>query len=59
MKEFLSQKGIAFNEVDVAKDARGRDEMLAKSGVMAVPQVLVDNEVVVGFDRQRLDQLLH
>lgn len=58
MKEYLSQKGVAFEEFDVAVDHKAREEMLAKSGRLAVPTVVVGEEVVVGFDRVRLDQLL-
>jgi len=59
VKEFLSQKGVPFQELDVARDARARDDMIKRSGMMAVPTILVDDQVVVGFDRQRLNELLH
>ncbi|MBZ4687216.1 MAG: hypothetical protein PWQ96_842 [Clostridia bacterium] len=59
MKEFLSKKGIEYQEFDVAKDEKARNEMFEKSGQMAVPQVLVGNEIVVGFDKNKLERLLH
>lgn len=43
----------------MASDTKARDEMLAKSGKMAVPTIVIGNQVVVGFDRARLEQLLH
>ncbi len=57
MKEFLSQKGVPFVERDVVKDPEAFDE-LAKLGYLTTPVIVVDGEVVVGFDRRRLEQLL-
>jgi glutaredoxin len=42
----------------VAEDTTARDELIAKTGRMAVPVITVDDEVVVGFDRGRLQRLL-
>jgi glutaredoxin 3 len=44
--------------VDVATDVEGRDELVRRTGQMAVPVIVVGNEVVVGFDRPRLAALL-
>lgn len=59
MKEFLSQKGVAYTEKNVAADAAARDEMFRQTGRMAVPAVTIDNQVVVGFDKRRLEELLN
>jgi glutaredoxin len=42
----------------VAEDTAARDELVAKTGRMAVPVITVDGEVIVGFDRGRLKRLL-
>ncbi len=42
----------------MAEDTTARDELIAKTGRMAVPVITVDNEVIVGFDRGRLQRLL-
>lgn len=42
----------------MAEDARAREEMLRKTGRMAVPTITVDGRVVVGFDRGELERLL-
>ncbi|PYM11679.1 MAG: NrdH-redoxin [Candidatus Rokuibacteriota bacterium] len=57
-KEFLSSHGIEFTAKNVAEDTAARDELLARTGRMAVPVIAVDDEVVVGFDRGRLQRLL-
>jgi hypothetical protein len=43
---------------NVAEDTTARDELIARTGRMAVPVITVDDEVVVGFDRGRLQRLL-
>jgi len=57
-KEYLSQKGIAYTEYNVAADREKAKEMIEKSSQMAVPVIVVDTEVVVGFDKAKLDSLL-
>ena len=57
-KEFLSQKGYKFTEYDVTKDRAALDEMVKISGARSVPVIAACNEVMIGFDRTRLDQML-
>jgi glutaredoxin-like YruB-family protein len=57
-KSYLDENGVAYDDVDVTKDATGRDEMIKKSGQMGVPVILVDGEIVIGFDKERLANLL-
>jgi len=59
VKEFLSRKGVEFSEHDVAKDQKARDEMVQKTGRMAVPTILVGDQVVVGYNPTELERLLH
>lgn len=57
VKEFLSQKGVKFIERDVSKDENAVNE-LKKMGIMTTPVTTIDGEMVVGFDQQKLEQLL-
>jgi len=57
VKEFLSQKGVVFTERDVSQDERALAELEA-SGVMTTPVTMIDGEVVIGFDRGKLERLL-
>jgi glutaredoxin 3 len=57
-KEFLSQKGYNFTDYDVTKDRAALDEMVKISGARSVPVIAACNEVMVGFDRTRLEQML-
>ena len=57
-KEFLSQKGYKFTEYDVTKDRAALDEMVKLSGARSVPVISACGEVMVGFDRTRVEQML-
>jgi glutaredoxin-like YruB-family protein len=57
-KEYLKGKNIPFEDIDVAADAAKAKEMVKVSGQMGVPVITVDNEVVIGFDQNKLNQLL-
>lgn len=58
-KDFFQQNSIQFEELNVATDAAAREEMIKKSGQFGVPVIDIDGELVIGFDRGRLAELLH
>ncbi|MCX6012369.1 MAG: PDZ domain-containing protein [Chloroflexi bacterium] len=58
MKEFLSRKGVKYTEKDVNKDEAAAEEMIAKSNQMGVPVIIIDGQVIVGFNRPVLENLL-
>jgi glutaredoxin-like YruB-family protein len=57
-KRFLSERGANFTEYDVSVDRAAAEEVVRLAGQMGVPVIVVDSEVVIGFDRARLEQLL-
>jgi glutaredoxin 3 len=57
VKEFLSRKGVQFVERDVSQDESALTELEAL-GAMATPVTVINGQVVVGFDKARLEQLL-
>ena len=57
-KDYLSQKGISYTDINVAVDREKAKEMIQKSGQMAVPVIIVDDEIMVGFNQAKLDELL-
>jgi len=57
-KEFFTQNNVSFENFNVAEDLTKRQEMIDKSGQMGVPVIFVDEEMVVGFDKGRLSELL-
>lgn len=58
LKAYLREQRIAFKDVDVSRDAAAAQAMVSRSGQMGVPQAWIDGQVVVGFDRKRVDALL-
>jgi len=57
-KEYLTRKGVAYKDVNVAVDRAAAQEMVQKSGQMGVPVITVDGKVIVGFDQRELERLL-
>ena len=58
VKEYLKGKGVEFTDHNVATDLEARNTMVQKSGQLGVPVIEVDGQVVVGFNRAKLDELL-
>ena len=57
-KDYLTRKGIAYTDYDVAADREKAKEMIQKSKQMGVPVIMVDGEIIVGFNQAKLDNLL-
>jgi len=57
VKEYIKEKGYDYDEKNVSLDAEAKKELLAM-GYMGVPIIFVDDDVVVGFNRNKLDELL-
>lgn len=57
-KDFFKEKNIAFTEYDVASSLEKRREMMEKSGQMGVPVILIDDELIIGFNKPRIVELL-
>lgn len=56
-KEFLKEKGIEYKERDVTKNSEAVHEMIHKSKQMGVPVLEINNEVIVGFDKEKLERI--
>jgi len=59
VKEFLSRKGVKYTDYDVSADSKARQEMVAKTGSMAVPTLIIDGNTVIGFDRRKIESMIH
>ena len=57
-KDFLKGKNIEFEDINVAENQEAAKEMVDKSGQMGVPVIEIDGEIVVGFDKEKLESLL-
>ncbi len=57
-KDFFVSNGVSYTEYNVGTDLERRKEMIEKSGQMGVPVIFVGEEIIVGFDKPRLSELL-
>lgn len=57
-KDYFDKKGVAYTEVDVEKDPARGIEAVEKSGQRGIPVIDIDGEIIVGFDRPRIDAAL-
>ena len=57
-KDFFKANNVAYTEYDVANNLEKRKEMIEKSGQMGVPVIIIDNELIVGFDKPQISKML-
>ena len=58
-KAFFKEHNVTYEEKDVASDHALAEEMVKKSGQMAVPVIDINGQIIVGFDQARLSELLN
>lgn len=57
-KAYLTEKGVSYQDIDVAASREAAREMIEKSGQMGVPVILVGDDMLIGFNQSKLDELL-
>ena len=57
-KEFFREKNVQYTEHNVAVDDKAREEMIQKSGQLGVPVIDIGGNIVIGFDKPKLAELL-
>lgn len=57
-KQFLKENNITFEDIDVSSNQAAIEEMVRKSGQMAVPVLDIDGEIIIGFDKERIKAAL-
>jgi len=58
-KNYLKEKGIKFDEIDVSMNQEAADRMVNKSGQMGVPVVEINGEMIIGFDKEKIEKKLN
>ena len=58
-KDYFTANKVEFTDHNVATDLPKRQEMVQKSGQMGVPVIYIGDELIVGFDQDRIKELLH
>lgn len=57
-KDFFTSKGIVYEDFNVSADLDKRKEMIEKSGQMGVPVILIGDEMIVGFNKPKVMEIL-
>ena len=57
-KDLFQKNNIQYEEYDVLKDEKKRDEMITRTGQMGVPVIDIDGHLMVGFDERKIKELL-
>lgn len=62
-KKYLDDKKVKYDAFDVSQDQKKAEEMQKKSGQLGVPVIIIKKgkkeKIIVGFDKQKIDQLLN
>jgi glutaredoxin-like YruB-family protein len=58
LKAYLKLHRIRYNDIDVSRDQRAAEELLRRSGQTGVPQAEINGEIIVGFNKTRINELL-
>lgn len=57
-KEYFKRRGVDYTEYNVVQDKEALQEMIKLSGGRSVPVIAAGDEVMIGFDQERLDKIL-
>jgi glutaredoxin len=57
-KDYFKEKGVAYEDFDVAADQTKRKEMVEKSGQLGVPVIQIGNNIIIGFNKPKVMELL-
>ena len=59
VKEFLRENKIEFESIDVSQNEEAIKMIVEKTGQMGVPVIDIDGQFIIGFDRQKIVELLN
>ncbi len=57
-EDFLKEHNIEFQEINVAEDEKGREEMIEKSGQLGVPVIEINDKIIIGFNQEAIKKEL-
>jgi len=58
-KEYMKENEIDYKEYDVSSDTDRRKEMIEKSGQMGVPVIVIGEDMMVGFEKDRFEEMIN
>ncbi len=57
-KEYFKKHGLNYEEYDVFRDVAKRQEMVQTTGQLGVPVIKIDGQIIIGFNRAKINELL-
>ena len=54
LKQFLKERNLEFEEIDVSDDEKGIEELFKKSGQYGVPVVEINGKIIIGFNQKEI-----
>jgi len=57
-KAYFTSKKLKYTELDVSKNDKALKEMIKISGHMAVPQIMINGKIIIGFDKEEINKSL-
>ena len=57
-KQYLDEKGVEYEDINVAENPEAAREVIEKSGQMGVPQLEIGDKIIVGFDKDAIEAAL-
>ena len=58
LKGYFKKNEVEFEDIDVSKDEKQLQKMIKDYGQMGVPVVAIEEEIIIGFDKEKIDKLL-
>jgi len=58
VKDWLKEKNVEYSDFNVGLDQEKAKEMMEKSGQMGVPVIDIEGEIIIGFDKPKLEAAL-
>lgn len=59
LKEYLNNKSVEYKNIDVEENEDAAEEIIKKTGQSSFPVVQIEEDIIVGFDKDLIEKLLH
>ncbi|MDZ7838391.1 MAG: glutaredoxin domain-containing protein [Actinomycetota bacterium] len=58
VKDYLSENGVQYDEVDISSDQKNLDEMVKKTKQMGIPVIDFNGRIIIGFEKEEIDEAI-
>ena len=58
LKEYLNNRKIAYENIDVEENEQAADEITEKTGQSGFPIIYIDEEIIIGFNKDKIEELI-